>query len=93
MIQERDNSGKQVHKQKEVDFIARMASREYYIQVMNQVPDGHHGKNEYYSLKKYRGAFRKIAVINTSFKAYSDENGILIISLEEFLLNQDSLLF
>ncbi|HJJ54981.1 MAG TPA: ATP-binding protein [Methanocorpusculum sp.] len=90
---ERDRSGKQVHKQKEIDFIARMGSSEYYIQVMEQIPDGQHGWNEYDSLKKVPGSFRKIAVINASFKAYTDENGILIISLEDFLLNQNSLSF
>ena len=88
---ERDSTGRQIHKHKEVDFIARMASREYYIQVMDQIPEGQHGENEYDSLKKVPGSFRKIAVINSPFKSYSDENGILIISLEEFLLNQDSL--
>lgn len=88
---ERNAEGKQVHKQKEVDFVARMASKEYYIQVMDGIPDGQHGWNEYDSLRKVPGSFRKIAVINSPFRSYSDENGILIISLEEFLLNQDSL--
>lgn len=88
---ERNKEGKQVYKQKEVDFIARMASREYYIQVMDQIPDGQHLVNEYDSLKKVPGSYRKIAVINRPFKAYYDDNGILNISLEEFLLNPDSL--
>lgn len=88
---ERNKEGRQVYKQKEVDFIARIASKEYYIQVMDRIPDGQHGENEYDSLKKVPGAFRKIAVINGTFKAYTDDNGILIISLEEFLLNQDSM--
>lgn len=33
----------------------------------------------------------KVAVINMNFKSYWDENGILIISLEIFLLNNNSL--
>lgn len=88
---ERNKDGRQVKKQKEVDFIARLGSREYYIQVMNSIPDGQHGENEYDSLIKVPGSFKKIAVINQNFKTYWDENGIMIISLEEFLLNQDSL--
>ena len=88
---ERNKEGKQVYKQKEVDFIARLASKEYYIQVMDRIPSGNHEINEYDSLIKVPGSFRKIAVINTPFRAYTDENGILIISLEEFLLNKDSL--
>jgi len=88
---ERNQEGKQIYKQKEVDFIARLASKEYYIQVMDQIPAGQHRINEYDSLMKVPGAFKKIAVVNAPFRAYTDEMGILIISLEEFLLNQDSL--
>ena len=87
----RDSSGKRIYKQKEVDFIARLASKEYYVQVMDRVPQGQHGENEYGNLLLVPGSFRKIAIINSAFKAYTDNNGILIISLEEFLLNQDSL--
>ena len=87
----RDSSGKRIYKQKEVDFIARLASKEYYVQVMDRVPQGQHGENEYGNLLLVPGSFKKIAIINSAFKAYTDNNGILIISLEEFLLNQDSL--
>jgi len=90
-LRERNKEGKQVYKQKEVDFIARLASKEYYIQVMNSVPDGLHGENEYDNLKKVPGSYKKIGIINSPFKAYYDDNGILIISLEEFLLNRSSL--
>ena len=88
---ERNKAGKQVYKQKEVDFIARMASKEYYIQVMDRIPDGQHASNEYDSLRKVPGSFRKIAIANTPVRPYTDETGILIISLEEFLLNPDAL--
>ena len=88
---ERNTEGKQVYKQNEVDFVARFASKEYYIQVMNEAPEGQHKENEYSNLIKVPGSFKKIAIINTPFKSYTDENGILIISLEEFLVNQSSL--
>lgn len=88
---ERNSEGRQMYKQNEVDFIARLASKEYYIQVMDEVPEGRHKENEYSNLIKVPGSFKKIAVINRPFKAYTDENGILIISLEEFLIDQDSL--
>ena len=41
----RDSLGKRIYKQKEVDFIARLASKEYYIQVMDRVPQNQHGEN------------------------------------------------
>ena len=88
---ERNSEGRQVYKQREVDFVARLGSREYYIQVMDRVPAGQHGENEYDSLRKVPGSFRKIAVVNSPFKAYVDEDGILVVSLEEFLLDRNSL--
>ena len=88
---ERNSEGRQVYKQREVDFVARLGSREYYIQVMDRVPAGQHGDNEYDSLRKVPGSFRKIAVVNSPFKAYANEDGILVVSLEEFLLDRDSL--
>lgn len=88
---ERNSKGKQIYKQNEVDFIARFASKEYYIQVMDEEPDGQHKENEYNNLIKVPGSFKKITVINKPFKSYTDENGILIISLEEFLIDQNSL--
>lgn len=88
---ERNESGKQIYKQKEVDFIARKGSKEFYIQVMDRIPDGTHGDNEYDSLRKVPGSFKKIAIINVPFKAYTNDEGLLFVSLEEFLLNTDSL--
>lgn len=88
---ESGNGGKLLYKQLEVDFVARLGSREYYIQVMDRMPSGEHGNNEYDSLRKVPGSFRKIAVVNTPFKAYVNDDGILVVSLEEFLLNRDSL--
>ena len=88
---ERNSEGKQVYKQKEVDFIARLASKEYYIQVMDQAPSGKHGMNEYDNLIKIPSSFKKIAIVNSPFNYYTDENGILLISLEDFLLKQNSL--
>ncbi len=90
-IRETNKDSKIVKKQKEIDFIVRQGSNEYYIQVMDTIPNGQHGENEYNNLFKVPGSFKKIAVINEYFKAYWDNSGILIISLEEFLLNQDSL--
>ena len=88
---ERNGAGRQIYKQREVDFVARMGSREYYVQVMDRAPTGQHGENEYEALRKVPGSFRKIAVVNTPLKSFVNDDGILIISLEEFLLDRNSL--
>ena len=88
---ERNSEGRQVYKQREVDFVAHLGSREYYVQVMDRAPSGQHGENEYESLKKVPGSFRKIAIVNSPFKSFVNDDGILVISLEEFLLEKNSL--
>lgn len=83
--------GNWVYAQCEVDFIVRSGSKEYYIQIMDGVPQGKHLNNEYDSLLAVPGSFKKLVVINKPLLSYTNRDGILIISLEEFLLNQNSL--
>jgi len=88
-VKNKDN--KWVYTQSEVDFIARTSSKEYYIQIMDNIPQGKHLDNEYDALLAVPGSFKKIMVVNNPILSYTNDNGILVISLEEFLLNQNSL--
>lgn len=87
----KNKEGKYVYVQSEVDFIARRSSKEYYIQIMDEIPVGKHLNNEYNALLAVPGSFKKIIVINKPIMYYTNEMGILVISLEDFLLNKDSL--
>lgn len=87
----KNKDGKYVYVQSEVDFIVRVASKEYYIQVLDNLPNDKHLQNEYDALIKIPNSFKKIMVINRPFLSYTDERGVLLISLEEFLLNKSSL--
>ena len=87
----KNKEGKYVYVQSEVDFIARMSSKEYYIQIMDDIPTDKHLNNEYAALLAGPGSFKKIIVINRPIVAFTNDLGILTISLEEFLLNKDSL--
>lgn len=87
----KNKEGKYVYVQQEVDFIARRSSKEYYNQIMDDIPNGNHLNNEYNALLAIPNSFKKIMVINKPLISYTDNKGILIISLEEFLLNQNSL--
>lgn len=87
----KNKEGKYVYVQSEIDFIARISSKEYYIQIMDDIPSSKHLENEYDVLIKVKNSFKKILVINRPFLSYTNERGILIISLEEFLLNKNSL--
>ena len=87
----KNKEDKYVYVQSEVDFIARMSSKEYYIQIMDEIPQGKHLNNEYDSLLAVPGSFKKIMVINKPIMYYTNDMGILVISLEDFLLIQNSL--
>lgn len=87
----KNKEGKYVYAQCEVDFIARLSSKEYYIQIMDKIPEDKHLNNEYDALLSVPGSFKKIMIINKPFNSFTNDMGILVISLEDFLLNQNSL--
>ena len=78
----------------EVDFVASIGNKRYYIQSALAMPTAEKTMQEEKSLLGIRDGFKKIIVTNSNIlKPYQDENGITIISLKEFLLNKDSLDF
>ena len=58
---------------------------------MDEIPEKKHLNNEYDALLSVPGSFKKIMVINKPIVSYTNDMGILVISLEDFLLNQNSL--
>ena len=87
----KDKNGKWQYKQNEVDFIARKYDKQYYIQVVDKMPKYGHEENEYESLRSVPGSFKKLLVVNDNFIEYTNNDGILMISLERFLLDYRSL--
>ena len=87
----KDKNGKRQYKQNEVYFIARKYDKQYYIQVVDKMPKYGHEENEYESLRSVPGSFKKLLVVNDNFIEYTNNDGILIISLEKFLLDYRSL--
>ena len=89
----RDNSGKQIRKKLEVDFVCNMGSQRYYIQSAFAVPDEEKMRQEENSLLRIGDAFKKMIVVRDDIKMWRNENGIVVMGLQEFLLNKDSLDF
>ncbi len=87
----KNKDGKFVYVQSEIDFVVRISSKEYYIQIVDRLPEEKHLNNEYDALLSVPGSFKKIIVINQNIISYYDDTGILVVSLEEFLLNKNSL--
>ena len=89
----RDNSGKQIRKKLEVDFVCNMGNQRYYIQSAFAVPDEEKMRQEENSLLRIGDAFKKMIVVRDDIKMWRNENGIVVMGLQEFLLNKDSLDF
>ncbi len=76
----------------EVDFMASLGNKRYYIQSALSLPTPEKMMQEEKSLLNIRDGFKKIIITNNNIiRPYQDENGITIMSLKEFLLNKDSL--
>ena len=82
---------KDVKKQLEVDFIANLGSKKYYIQSAYSIPSKEKLEQEKASLINIDDSFKKIIVVKDRIKPSLDEYGILTINLFDFLLDMDSL--
>ena len=75
----------------EVDFIANKGSKKYYIQSALNIDSEEKRLQETRSLKHTNDFFKKIVVVKDNIIPWHDEDGILYIGIEEFLLRADSL--
>ena len=88
---EQNEDGKEVRKQLEIDFIATMGSKKYYIQSAYAIPDEDKYKQETKSFDKVKDSFKKIILVEKSMKPRRDENGYAMMGVKEFLLDANSL--
>lgn len=90
-IAEKDENGKVVRKQLEVDFVCNAGSRRYYIQSAYAIPDEEKRMQEIRPFKKIDDSFKKIIITKDFVPAHYDEYGILTISIYDFLLDSTSI--
>lgn len=94
MVENREfnKNGKQIRVQREIDFIATLGSKKYYIQSAYEIANKDKYIQETKSLKNTMDSFKKIIIVEKNMKARYDENGYLIMGIKEFLLDPNSLL-
>ncbi len=92
-VLEKGKNGKQMRKQLEVDFICRKGSKRYYIQSAYMLPTEEKMTQEIRPFLKINDSFKKIVITSNTPKPFYDENGILMMSVFDFLLNPESLEF
>ena len=79
------------YKQLEVDFIANKGNNKIYIQSAFSMPDDEKKMQETRPLLKINDSFKKIIVVKDYIKRTRDENGIITMSIFDFLLDINSL--
>ncbi len=83
--------GKKTYKQLEIDFIANKGSDKYYIQSAYRIDDEDKKRQELQSLLNVGDSFKKFVIVYDHFLKWQDENGIIYMSIYEFLLDENSL--
>lgn len=87
----KDADGKKIRKQLEVDFVVNQGSKRFYIQSALSIADTDKKEQEIESLKRIPDSFSKIVVVRDYLKPWQDENGIIYVGIEQFLLDEDLL--
>ncbi len=78
-------------KQLEVDFVCNLGNKKYYIQSALNLETREKTIQEERPLMNINDNFKKIIVVKDNIKHWYTEEGILIIGVQEFLLNQNSM--
>lgn len=83
--------GRDERRRYEVDFVANLGYRRYYIQSALRLDTPEKSEQEKCSLRLIDDSFRKIVVVNRVMQPYMDDDGILTMGLFDFLLDENSL--
>ncbi|MCY7008607.1 DUF4143 domain-containing protein [Fusobacterium simiae] len=85
--------GNKDKKQLEVDFIANLGSKRYYIQSALSISTEEKNIQEKASLININDSFKKIILVKDIIKVKRDKDGIVTMNIYDFLLNNNSLEF
>ena len=87
----KDAEKKSKRTQLEIDFVANKGSKKYYIQSALTVADEEKREQEIRSLKRVGDSFKKIVVVKDNIIPWHDDDGILYIGIEQFLLDENAM--
>lgn len=89
----KNEEGKTIRKQLEIDFVVNQGSKRYYIQVAYDMSSEEKQAQEFNSLRNISDSFKKIVIVNGTKKPWRNDEGFVIMGMKYFLLNGDSLEF
>lgn len=80
--------GRQEYRQLEIDFVVNMADSRWYIQSVYGIPDGDKIEQEIRSFRKIPDIFRRILVVGDDIRPWTDDSGVFIVGIRDFLLDE-----
>ena len=83
--------GDSVRRQLEIDFVCNKGSKRYYIQSAYAIPDAAKLEQEQRSLMLTGDFFKRMIITRDTPAPHYNEQGILMMSIYDFLLNDNSL--
>lgn len=86
-----NDKGNSIRKQREIDFVCNQGSKRYYIQSAYAIPDQAKMEQEQRSLMLTGDFFKRFIITKDTPAPYYNESGVLIMSVYDFLLNENSL--
>ena len=84
-------NGKRETHQYEIDFVVNTGFEKLYIQSALELDDDVKRRQETFSLRKTRDAFRKLVVVGGDQPFYTDDDGISFVGVIPFLLDKSIL--
>lgn len=93
MQYETNEKGANIRKQLEIDFVCNQGSKRYYIQSAYAIPNQAKMEQEQRSLMLTGDFFKRMIITKDTPAPYYNESGVLIMSVYDFLLNENSLDF
>ena len=86
-----NDKGNSIRKQLEIDFVCNQGSKRYYIQSAYAIPNQAKMEQEQRSLMLTGDFFKRIIITKDTPAPYYNESGVLIMSVYDFLLKENSL--
>jgi predicted AAA+ superfamily ATPase len=90
-VSEKNENAHPVRRQLEVDFVANMGSRRFYIQSAFELATPEKTAQEKGSLLNISDSFKKVIIQRSPLAPWYDEEGILHLGLMDFLLSPNAL--
>lgn len=83
--------GQKIRKHLEVDFVCNLGYRRYYIQSAFSIADDAKREQELRSLRLIQDSFQKVIIVGSPIAKYQNNDGVLFLSIYDFLSDPTSL--